>query len=136
MTLRKCGSGAYLRWGQCWRRCQRRRHKPPLLIVHALEARLEDNASPDDRSYWPIRLEALAMLCGTGVRHPARDIFRRAMLTVLNDPLQNRDKWQWASWYWDTFDMVSQSEARRLFDAAVQKIHKAGFDPVRFGRED
>jgi hypothetical protein len=58
------------------------------------------------------------------------------MLTVLNDPLQNRDKWQWASWYWDTFDMVSQSEARRLFDAAVQKIHKAGFDPVRFGRED
>jgi len=57
------------------------------------------------------------------------------MLTVLTHPLENPEKSQWAAWYWDTFDFVSQSELRKLFDAAVQTIHSAGFDPVGFGRE-
>jgi len=121
--------------GQCGRRCRRRRHKPPMRIVRALEARLEDHACPDTRGYWPIRLEALAVLYGTGMRHPARDTFREEMLAVLQDPLQHPVKWPWAAWYWDIFDLASQSEARSLFDAAIQTIHKAGFDPVQFGRE-
>jgi hypothetical protein len=126
--------------GQSGRRCRRRRHKPPFLTIHALEARLEDNASPDSQGYWPIRLEALAMLYLTGVRHAAREVFHQTMLTVLKDPLRDAANWRWASWYWDSwsedrFNEVSRLDANRLFDSAVQTIHTAGFDPARFGHE-
>jgi hypothetical protein len=115
-----------------WRRpWGRRRHKPPFLIIRALEARLEDNESPESRGYWPIRLEALAMLYLTGVRHAAREVFQETMLTVLRDPLRDAADWRWASWYWDCwsenrFDQDSRLEANRLFDSAVQAIHRAG----------
>ncbi len=42
-----------------------RRRKTPAIVVRALEERLQDNECPDDRgNWWPVRLEALAMLGG------------------------------------------------------------------------
>jgi hypothetical protein len=123
--------------GQCQRRSWRRRHKPRAEIVKALEARLVDHARPDVRGYWRVGLEALAVLSCIAVRHPAKEQFRKVMLSVLENPLQYRDEWRWAAWYWNMFNNPrSECDAMALFDAAVQKIHAAGFDPVEFGRED
>jgi hypothetical protein len=116
-----------------WRRRGRKR---PLSVVRALEARLADSESPDDRgNYWAVRLEALAMLGGRAARHPATKMFRETMLSVLREPLNHRDQWQWAACYWDTYDLCPGADSTKIFDAAVQMIHNAGFDPVSFGRE-
>ena len=69
------------------------------------------------------------MLYETGVRHSARDMFRETMLRILSDPLNHREEWPWASFYWD---LAPESERREAFDQAVQTIHEAGFDPVHF----
>ncbi len=118
--------------GQC--RWRGRGRKPLLAAIRALEARLGDSGSPDDRGdYWSVGLEALAMLRGTGARHAK--MFRETMLSILKDPMNHRDQWQWAASYWDSSDAFDGAEARSLFDAAVRTIHDAGFDPVVFGRE-
>jgi hypothetical protein len=118
--------------GQYWWR----RDKSPLLVIQALEARLEDNESPDDRgNWWTVGLEALAMLRGRGPRHPGPRLFRDKILRVFRDPLNHPDEWQWATGYWDISDLYSEPEVRALFDAAVQTIREAGLDPVRFGRQ-
>jgi hypothetical protein len=112
------------------------RNKPRLAIVRALEARLQDDASPDDRgNWWTVGLEALAMLCRTGRRHPAPQMFRETILRVLRDPLRHSDQWRWATGYWNVSDLPSEPEVRDLFDAAVRTIQEAGLDPVSFGRQ-
>lgn len=118
--------------GQNWRR----RGKRPLAVIRALEARISDAESPDDRgNYWAVGLEALAMLQGKGCAPPHYHLFRETMLSVLRDPLSHRDQWQWAACYWDTYDLRAEVDSRTLFDAAVQAIHVAGLDPVTFGRD-
>ncbi|MBI1898499.1 MAG: HEAT repeat domain-containing protein [Acidobacteria bacterium] len=113
-----------------------RRNKPPRAVVRALESRLEDRESPDDRgNWWTVGLEALAMLRGRGPRHPAPQLFRDKVLRVFKDPLNHRDEWQWATWYWAISDLYSEPEVRALFDTAVRAIQETGFDPVRFGRQ-
>ncbi len=106
-----------------------RRHQPPQSAIRALEARLDDPARPEDGSFWPIALKALAALNGIGVRHPARARFGEILERVLNDPLGERDQWQWAAFYWDSCD----ADLRDRFAAAVQIIQAGGFDPVHFG---
>ncbi len=116
-----------------------RRHQAPLAVVRALEARLADDQTPDDRgNWWTVGLEALALLPGilraAGLRHPALRLFRDRVLCVLKDPLKHPDEWQWAMCYWDTKNLSVEPEVPALFDEAVRTIRQAGFDPDRFGR--
>ena len=110
------------------------RNKPRLEVVRALEARLQDDASPDARgNWWTVGLEALAMLCRASRRHFARELFREAILRVLRDPLRHPGQWRWADWY--VSDLHSEPEVRDLFDAAMAMIQEAGFDTVSFGQQ-
>jgi hypothetical protein len=112
-----------------WQR--HRRHQPPRAAVRALEARLDDHARPEDNSFWPIALEALAALHGMRLRRPAAERFRETLTEVINDPLVQRDRWQWAAFYCDSCDPNTQDR----FDAAAQIVRSAGFDPIHFGPE-
>ncbi|HZO55054.1 MAG TPA: HEAT repeat domain-containing protein [Bryobacteraceae bacterium] len=113
-----------------------RRNKTPRAVVRALEARLEDSESPDDRgNWWTVGLEALAMLRFSGPRHFGPRLFRDRVLQVFKDPLNHSDEWQWATGYWDISELYCELEVQALFDAAVRTISEAGFDPVVFGRK-
>ncbi len=66
----------------------RRRRKTPLIVVRALEARLGDLEYPDIIGYWPVGLEALAMLQGCRqTRYPIKALFRETILKVMREPL-------------------------------------------------
>jgi hypothetical protein len=116
--------------------CFVKRRGTPLLIVRALEQRLHDDESPDNRgNWWSVGLEALAMLrrCKKS-RLPIEREFRETLLTVLRDPLNHRDKWRWADCYWNDCIARLETGQRSLYDAALLKIRDAGFDPVSFGQ--
>jgi hypothetical protein len=112
-----------------------RPRKTRLAVVRALEARLGDLEYPDIIGYWPVGLEALAMLerCRQ-TRYPVEALFTETILTVMRDPLNNASKWGWANFYW--YDEIAESveEGQRLQTAAAYKVSDAGFDPMTFGR--
>jgi hypothetical protein len=90
-----------------------RGRKRPLSVVSALEARLSDGERPDDRgNYWAAGLEALAMLRGAGARHTATRLFRETMQSVLRDPLNHRERWQWAASYWNPSEAFAGIDGR------------------------
>jgi len=76
-----------------------RRRKTPTMVRRALEARLDDLEYP--RDWWPIGLEALAMLeqCRTS-RLPLNRMFRETILDTMKDPLRNPTHGRWADCYW------------------------------------
>ncbi len=78
-----------------------RRRKTRLAVVRALEARLEDLEYPDIIGFWPVGLEALAMLrrCRQ-TRYPIEALFKETILRVMRDPLNHASKWEWANCYW------------------------------------
>jgi hypothetical protein len=115
--------------GPCRRRF--RGTRTPFPVIRALEARLDDCEAPEAGDYWAVGLEALAMLKSAAPWHPAAKVFRETMLRILKDPLNHREQWQWAACYVDIWDLAY----RGLFDAAIQTIHAAGFESVRFGCE-
>src|SRR5713101_933349 len=80
-----------------------RKRKTPLVVARALEERLGDIESPDDRgNWWPIGLEALAMLRGYKKScFPIEQIFRETILRVMREPLNHSHRWRWADCYWD-----------------------------------
>jgi hypothetical protein len=110
-----------------------RRRKTPTIVRRALEARLDDLEYP--RGWWPIGLEALAMLqhCRTS-RLPLSQMFLKTILEAMKDPLRNPVRWLWADEYW--CDSVARKEPGgwALWDASIEKITAAGFDLVTFGR--
>lgn len=112
-------------------RCRRTR----LAVVRALEARLGDLECPDTIGYWPIALEALAMLqrCRQ-TRYPIGALFRETILKVMRDPLNHSSKWGWANFYWQDEIAGSVEEGQTLQTAAAYKLSDAGFDPMTFGR--
>jgi hypothetical protein len=112
-----------------------RRRKTRLTVVRALEARLGDLEYPDIIGYWPVGLEALAMLQGCRhTRYPIEALFTETMLKVMRDPLNHASKWGWANFYWRDDVAVSAEEGYRLQSAAQYKVSDAGFDPMTFGR--
>jgi hypothetical protein len=112
-----------------------RRRKTRLAVVRALEARLGDLEYPDIIGFWPIGLEALAMLQGCRqTRHPIETLFKETMLKVMGDPLNHASKWGWANCYWRDGIAESVDEGERLQTAAAYKLSDAGFDAVTFGR--
>jgi hypothetical protein len=112
-----------------------RRRKTRLSVVRALEARLGDLEYPDIIGYWPVGLEALAMLRGCRqTRHPIEALFRETILEVMRDPLNHASKWDWANCYWHDDIAESVEEGQRLQTAAAYKVSDAGFDPMTFGR--
>lgn len=112
-----------------------RRRKTPLAVVRALEARLGDLEYPDIIGYWPVGLEALAMLRGCSqTRYPIEALFRETMLKVMRDPLSHASRWGWANCYWYDDIAGSAEEGQRLQTAAAYKVSDAGFDPMTFGR--
>jgi hypothetical protein len=101
--------------------------------VRALEARLGDLESPD--MYWPVGLEALAMLQGCRqTRYPIEGLFRETILKVMRDPLRHPSKWSWANFYWRDEFAGSATEGQGLQTAAAYQVSNAGFDPMTFGR--
>jgi hypothetical protein len=115
-----------------------KKRKTPLPVIRALRARLTDTESPDDHgNWWPVGLEALAMLRGhKKSRFPIEQMFKETILSVMRNPLDYRDQWRWADCYWDDGIAGSEIEGRALYDAALQKITEAGFEPVRFGQQE
>ena len=112
-----------------------RRRKTRLAVVRALEARLGDLECPEIIGYWPVGLEALAMLQGCRqTRYPIVALFRETMLKVMHDPLNHASKWGWANCYWRDDLAESVEEGQRLQTAAAYKVSDAGFDPMTFGR--
>ena len=111
---------------------RRRRRKPPIVVIRALEARLHDDGGHAD--FWTVGLEALAMLKGLKIREYG-DRFRAKMLEIFTDPLGREDQWQWATWYWDISGLSREQPIRDLFDSAVERIHEAGLDPLTFGKQ-
>jgi HEAT repeats len=112
-----------------------RRRKTPAIVVRALEERLQDSECPDNRgSWWPVRLEALAMLgANRESRFPFNDVFKETILELIRDPLSHRNEWRWADCYWDDAIADSVAEGRSLYNSALQKIREAGFEPAQFG---
>jgi hypothetical protein len=112
-----------------------RRRRTRLAVVKALEARLGDLDCPDIIGFWPIGLEALAMLqrCSQ-TRYPIEALFRETILTVMRDPLHHPSKWGWANCYWHDGIAGSIEEGQTLQAAAAYKVSDAGFDPMTFGR--
>ena len=112
-----------------------RRRKTPLTVVRALEARLGDLECPDIIGYWPVGLEALAMLqeCRQ-TRYPIGALFRETILKVMRDPLNHASKWGWANCYWKDDISGSVEKGQTLQTAAAYKVSDAGFDPMTFGR--
>ena len=110
-----------------------RRRKTATIVRRALEARLGDLEYPP--GWWPIGLEALAMLerCSNS-RLPLDRMFRETMLGAMKDPLRYPIQWRWACCYW--YDSLAGTEAsgQALYSAAIDKIVAAGFEPVNFGR--
>jgi hypothetical protein len=116
--------GSFVRW-----------RKTRLPVVRALEARLGDLECPDIIGFWPIGLEALAMLQGCRqTRYPVEALFRETLLNVMRDPLSHPSKWGWANFYWHDEIAGSVEEGKALQTAATQKLSDAGFDPMTFGR--
>jgi hypothetical protein len=112
-----------------------RRRKTRLAVVRALEARLGDLEYPDILGFWPVGLEALAMLHGCRqTRYPIQSLFRETMLKVMRDPLNHPSKWGWANCYWRDDIAGSVEEGQRLQTAAAYQVSNAGFDPMTFGR--
>jgi HEAT repeat protein len=113
-----------------------RKRKTPLVVVRALEDRLGDTESPDDRlNWWPVGLEALAMLRRyKKARFPIEEMFKETILKVMRDPLKHREHWRWADFYWDDALAGSRSEGRILYEAALLRIREAGLEPVNFGQ--
>ena len=112
-----------------------RRRKTCLAVVRALEARLGDLAYPDIIGFWPVGLEALAMLQGCRqTRYPIEALLRDTMLKVMRDPLNHASKWGWANCYWQDILAESAEEREGLQTAAAYKVSNAGFDPATFGR--
>jgi hypothetical protein len=112
-----------------------RRRRTRLAVVRALEARLGDLECPDIIGYWPIGLEALAMLQGCRqTRYPIEALFRETILKVMRDPLNHPSKWDWANCYWQDEIAGSVEEGQTLQTAAAYKLNDAGFDPMTFGR--
>jgi hypothetical protein len=112
-----------------------RRRKTRLAVVQALEARLGDLECPDTTGYWPVGLEALAMLEGCSqTRYPIQSLFGETLLKVMRDPLNNPTKWNWANSYWRDDIAGSFEEARHLQAAAAYRVRDAGFDPMTFGQ--
>jgi hypothetical protein len=113
-----------------------RRRKTPLAVVRELEARLGDLGYPDIVGYWPIGLEALAMLQGCRqTRYPIAVLFRETILKVMRDPLNHPSKWSWANCYWRDELAGSFEEGKSLQTAAAYQVSDAGFDPMTFGRQ-
>jgi hypothetical protein len=112
-----------------------RRRKTRLSVVRALEARLGDLEYPDIIGFWPVGLEALAMLRGCRqTRYPIEALFRERILEVMRDPLNHASEWDWANCYWQDDIAESVEEGERLQTAAAYKVSDAGFDPMTFGR--
>ena len=103
--------------------------KTPRIVVLALEQRLLDNEYPATNGYWPIKLEALAQL--RSYKKSRKQEFRETILSTLRDPISNHEKWQWVNRYWDSSEEAGH---RPIFDEAVLKICKSGYDPASFGR--
>jgi hypothetical protein len=97
-----------------------RRKKLTRAGIRALESRLSDTALPNDKGWWPIRFEALAMLNGKSTK--CSQIFSEEMARVLDDPIAHADLWPWAAFYAD-----DNTEA-------IKKIAAAGLDPQVLGR--
>lgn len=112
-----------------------RRRRTRLAVVRALEARLGDLECPDIIGYWPIGLEALAMLqrCRQ-TRYPIEALFRETILKVMREPLNHPSKWDWANCYWQDEIAGSVEQGQTLQTAAAYKLSDAGFDPMTFGR--
>lgn len=112
-----------------------RRRKTPLAVVRALEARLGDLEYPDTTWYWPVGLEALAMLerCRQ-TRYPIQALFQETILKVMRDPIHHPSKWNWANCYWRDDLAGSFEEGKRLQTAAAYQVSGAGFDPMTFGQ--
>jgi hypothetical protein len=66
----------------------------PLVVIRALHDRLGDMESPDDRgNWWPVGLEALAMLRSyKKSRLPIEQMFRGTILKVMRDPLSHSNQ--------------------------------------------
>ncbi len=112
-----------------------RRRKTRLAVMRAIEARLADLECPDLIGYWPVGLEALAMLQGCRQTHyPIEALFTETMLKVMRDPLNHPSKWDWANCYWRDEIAGSVEEGGILQTAANYKVSNAGFDPTAFGR--
>jgi len=111
-----------------------RRRKTPLVVVRALEDRLGDTDSPDDRgNWWPVGLEALAMLQRyKKSRFPIEQVFKQTILRVMREPLNHSHRWRWADCYWDDALAGSLPEGRMLYETALRQIREAGFEPISF----
>ncbi|MGO9231586.1 MAG: HEAT repeat domain-containing protein [Bryobacteraceae bacterium] len=118
-------------------RRRKRRRKVVMPVARALEDRLGDKECPDDRgNWWPVGLEALAMLQGCELsRLPVEPIFKETIISAVRDPLSHRDKWRWADCYWVDSMADSPTKGRALYERALQKIRDAGFEPVKFGQD-
>ena len=81
---------------------RRRRRITPRIVIQALEMRLGDTECPDDRgNWWPVGLEALAMLQSyKGSRGRHVDQCRDTILEVMRDPLADAGQRKWADCYW------------------------------------
>jgi hypothetical protein len=112
-----------------------RRRRTRLAVVRALEARLGDLECPDIIGFWPVRLEALAMLqrCRQ-TRYPIEALFRETILKVMRDPLSHPSEWDWANCYWRDEIAGSVEEGQKLQTAAEYTLSDAGFDSMTFGR--
>jgi hypothetical protein len=114
--------------GQFWWR----RDKRPIAVVRALEARLDDTATPDDQEHWwSIGLEALAMLSRKRQGNPREREFTEKLIEALKDPLGHTEQWPWADFYVDS----SSPKFRELYHAAERKIGEAGFSTSDFGKK-
>jgi hypothetical protein len=56
--------------------------------------------------------------------------------SVVRNPLNYRNQWRWAEFYWDDRIAGSETEGCALYDSALQKITEAGFEPATFGRRE
>jgi hypothetical protein len=93
--------------------------------LRALEQRLTDWAWPQEKGWWPVRYEALAMLNERSSRWTK--MFREEIEPVLADPAGHAHLWPWASCY--AHDVSDQAEKQ-----AIVKIIAAGLDPRTLGR--
>jgi hypothetical protein len=112
-----------------------RRKKTRLAVVRALEARLGDIDYPDILGYWPIGLEALAMLQGCRqTRYPVHALFAETMLKTMRDPVHHPVTYAWANCYWRDDLARAPEDGQQLQANAGFKVSDAGFDPMTFGR--